>query len=177
MGEDITYVQKKRATIYCKVKDQTVGLEIAELAKAPNTPDPHIRTEGRIYLRFFNTTLPKETHVRMCLEHWEASELADKIREALQAKEKAELKLAPHKYVRKNKESKQAEETLTTVAVEKWVREQKSGYAIKVWRNSNTNKPIGHNVSMNATMFRFAAKLLDYLAVSQSWVEVPLASQ
>ena len=79
MPDATTYVQKKQTTILCKMKDQAIGLEIVEMAKAPNSPHPLIRSEERAFLRFFNSTQPKDTWIRMCLEPWEAFELAAKI--------------------------------------------------------------------------------------------------
>ena len=44
MPDATTYVQKKQTTILCKMKDQAIGLEIAEMANAPNSPpSPHPR--------------------------------------------------------------------------------------------------------------------------------------
>ena len=79
MPDATTYVQKKQTTILCKMKDQAIGLEIVEMAKAPNSPHPLIRAEGGVLLRFFCSTQPEATWVRMCLGPWEASELAAKI--------------------------------------------------------------------------------------------------
>jgi hypothetical protein len=119
-----TYVQKKQTTILCKMKDQAIGLEIVEMAKAPNSPHPLIRAEGGVLLRFFCSTQPEATWVRMCLGPWEASELAAKIHTALDTKDQVEFTLAPHKFIRRTKDDKQGEEILTTWTIERWVREQ-----------------------------------------------------
>ena len=124
MPDATTYVQKKQTTILCTVKDQPIGLEIVEMAKAPNSPHPLIRAEGGVLLRFFCSTQPEATWVRMCLGPWEASELAAKIQTALDTKDKVEFMLAPHKFIRRTKDDKQGEEILTTWTIERWVREQ-----------------------------------------------------
>jgi hypothetical protein len=54
----------------------------------------------------------------MCLGPWEASELAAKIQATLDARDKVEFTLAPHKFVRKTKDAKQEEEILTTWTIE-----------------------------------------------------------
>jgi len=71
MPDATRYVQKKQTTIYCQVKDQAIGLEIVEMAKAPIGPHLLIRAEGRVFLRFFNSSQPKATCIRSipwCLE-------------------------------------------------------------------------------------------------------------
>ncbi len=46
MPDATRYVQKKETTILCKVKEEAIGLGIAEMADAPNRHHPLIRAEG-----------------------------------------------------------------------------------------------------------------------------------
>jgi hypothetical protein len=151
--------------VYAKSKDNIVGVEVAEAFKANKNPganDP-LRAEGRVSIRFFNCALPKDTQILTMLEPWEASSLADMIREVYKSDKSAELKLAPHKYV------KAGEEIMTTVSVEKWVRETKSGYALKAVRKGQS-----HSVSMDKAHFLHTAKFLDFLSTIQSWQDVEI---
>lgn len=93
-------------TIYCKAKDRegrgevASGLEISKGINRNDSSNDPIRAEGRVFLRFFATDQPKEQHIRTMLEPWEAFQLSQLIRQAVESREKVELRLAPHKFTR-----------------------------------------------------------------------------
>jgi hypothetical protein len=162
----IANTKRRLATIYCKGKERQrhaevcVGLEISEGVKRSDSANDPIRAEGRVFLRFFSTDQPKEQQIRTMLEPWEAFQLSRLIQQAVEAKEKVELKLAPHKFTRNG------EEVVTSVLVEKWIKESRAGYAIKAVR-----KGLSYNVSMNETNLLWAGEMLRALATAQAWQE------
>jgi len=159
----IASATRRSTTIYCKTKDRekaSSGLEISEgIKRTENTNDP-VRTEGRVFLRFFATDQPKELQIRTMLEPWEAFQLSRLIQQAVESKEKVELRIAPHKFTR------DGEEIVTSVMVEKWVKESRSGYAIKAMR-----KGLSYNIAMSETHVLWAGEMLRALATSQAWQE------
>ncbi len=82
------------------------------------------------------------------------------IQQAVEAKDKVELRIAPHKFTRNG------EEIVTSVLVEKWVKESRSGYAIKAMR-----KGLSYNIVMDETHLLWAGEMLRSLATAQAWQE------
>ncbi len=159
-------VTRRTTTIYCKAGgrqgqgEAASGLEISEGVKRNEGAGDPVRVEGRVFLRFFATDQPKEQQIRTMLEPWEAFQLSVLIQQAVAAKDKVELRLAPHKFTRNG------EDIVTSVLVEKWVRESRSGYAIKAMR-----KGVAHNISMSETHLLWAGEMLRALATAQAWQE------
>ncbi len=159
-------VTRRVTTIYCKTKDRqgqgevSSGLEISEGIKRNEGADDPIRAEGRVFLRFFATDQPKEQHIRTMLEPWEAFQLSRLIRQAVDSKEKVELRLSPHKFTRNG------EDIVTSVLVERWVKENRTGYAIKAMR-----KGLNYNIAMSETHLLWAGEMLRTLATAQAWQE------
>lgn len=157
---------RRVTTIYCKTKDRqslgevSSGVEISEGIKRNESANDPVRVEGRVFLRFFATDQPKEQHIRTMLEPWEAFQLSRLIQQAVESKEKVELRLAPHKFTR------DGEDIVTSVLVEKWVKESRSGYAIKAMR-----KGLSYNIAMSETHFLWAGEMLRALATAQAWQE------
>jgi hypothetical protein len=157
---------RRTTTIYCKTKDRqgqgeaSSGIEITEGVKRTESADDPIRAEGRVFLRFFATDQPKEQHIRTMLEPWEAFQLSRLIQQAVESKDKVELRLAPHKFTRNG------EEIVTSVLVEKWVKESRSGYAIKAMR-----KGLSYNIAMSEIHFLWAGEMLRALSTAQAWQE------
>jgi hypothetical protein len=159
-------VTRRTTTIYCRAKDRqgqgevASGVEISEGIRRPESVNDPVRAEGRVFLRFFATDQPKEQHIRTMLEPWEAFQLSLLIQQAVSAKDKVELRLAPHKFTRNG------EEIVTSVLVEKWVKESRSGYAIKGMR-----KGLSYNISMSETHLLWAGEVLRALSTAQAWQE------
>ncbi len=157
---------RRVTTIYCKTKDRqgqgevSTGLEISEGIKRTESGNDPVRAEGRVFLRFFATDQPKEQHIRTMLEPCEAFQLSRLIQQAIEAKEKLELRLAPHKFTRNG------EDIITSVVVEKWVKDTRSGYAIKAMR-----KGLSYNVAMSEAYLLWAGEMLRALATAQAWQE------
>jgi hypothetical protein len=163
--EGIDMCRRRILPIYAKSRDAIVGVEVAEAYKTNKDPaanDP-LRAEGRVSLRFFNCSMPKDTQILTMLEPWEAFDLYLKMHKVARAEKSMELKLAPHKFV------KAGEEIMTTVSVEKWVRDTKSGYALKVVRKGQS-----HSVSMDEAHFLHTAEFLKFLSTIQSYQDVEL---
>ena len=159
-------VTRRLTTIYCKAKDRaghgevSSGLEISEGIKRNESANDPLRAEGRVFLRFFATDQPKEQHIRTMLEPWEAFQLSRLIQQAIEAKDKVELRLAPHKFIRNG------EDIVTSVLVEKWVKENRTGYAIKGMR-----KGLSYNIAMSEMHLLWAGEMLRALATAQAWQE------
>jgi hypothetical protein len=159
-------VTRRQTTIYCKAKERpgqpevSSGVEISEGIKRPESASDLVRAEGRVFLRFFATDQPKEQHIRTMLEPWEAFQLSRLIQQAVESKEKLELRLAPHKFTRNG------EEIVTSVLVEKWVKENRTGYAIKAMRKGQS-----YNIAMSETHLLWAGELLRTLSTAQAWQE------
>jgi len=159
-------ILRRSTTIYCRAKDRqgqgdvSAGLEISEGVKRNESADDPVRAEGRIFLRFFATDQPKEQQIRTMLEPWEAFQLSRLIGQAVEAKEKLELRLAPHKFTRNG------EEIVTCVMVEKWMRESRGGYAIKAMR-----KGLSYNIAMSEAHLLWVSEMLRTLATAQAWQE------
>ncbi len=157
---------RRLTTIYCKSRDHrgqgeaSSGIEISEGMKRTESAEDPVRSEGRVFLRFFATDQPKEQQIRTMLEPWEAFQLSRLIQQAVEAKERVELRLAPHKFTRNG------EEIVTTVVVEKWVKESRAGYAIKAMR-----KALSYNIAMDETRLLWAGEMLRSLATEQAWQE------
>jgi hypothetical protein len=159
-------IARRVSTIYCKSRDRqgageiSSGLEISEGVKRTDSASDPVRAEGRIFLRFFATDQPKEQHIRTMLEPWEAFQMSLLIHQAVGSKEKVELRLAPHKFTRNG------EDIVTSVVVEKWVKESRSGYAIKAMR-----KGLSYNIAMDETRLLWAGEMLRVLSAAQAWQE------
>ncbi len=159
-------VARRTTTIYCKTKDRqgqgevSSGLEISEGIRRNESKDEPVRAEGRVFLRFFATDQPKEQQIRTMLEPWEAFQLSRLIQQAIEAKQKVELRLAPHKFTRNG------EDIVTGVLVEKWVKENRTGYAIKAMR-----KGLSYNIAMSEMHLLWAAEMLRALATTHAWQE------
>ena len=121
---------------------------------------------GRVQLRFFKLTpktKPDElTQIRFLCEPDEAYELALKIGQVGSAAAPCKEKLNPHKF----SAGEQGGETVTTLAVERWERNGKSGYALTVGRGKEFI-----SVPVPLAKFLFAGEFLRVLATEQSWVE------
>ncbi len=162
----VAAVTRRVTTIYCKMKDRqgegevSSGLEISEGIKRNEGANDPVRAEGRVFLRFFATDQPKEQHIRTMLEPWEAFQLSRLIQQAVETNEKAELRLAPHRFTRNG------EDIVTGVLVEKWIKEGRTGYAIKAVR-----KGLSYNIAMSETHLLWAGEMLRALATAQAWQE------
>ena len=159
--------RRRMDTIYCKKKDSDVaiGVAIGESYKnITNTnPGTHAVREGRVRLRFFASNLPKETQIAFILEPWEAAKMAAAVRKSLLSKEKVEFKIGPHTF------GTGEDETTTTIFVEKWVNNGRSGFAIKAVRKQQM-----HNVSMDEDHFRWAGLLLQTYTTGSAWQDVQI---
>ncbi|MBC7961760.1 MAG: hypothetical protein H7Y05_02310 [Steroidobacteraceae bacterium] len=150
-----------------EIFSQSTGVEIRSSIK--NHEERAVVTErsGRVQLRFFKLT-PKSkpdevTQIRFICEPDEAFGLALMISQVAGSSVPCKEKLAPHKYV-----VGEGTETVTTLAVEKWERGGKSGYALTVGRGKDFI-----SVPTPLSKFLFAAEFLKYLSTDQCWVERP----
>lgn len=150
-----------------EIFSQSTGLEFREFVKHHEENGQVTERAGRVQLRFFKLTprtKPDEvTQIRFICEPDEAFSLALLIGQVAQATAPCKEKLSPHKFA-----AGQGEETVTTLAVERWERGGKSGYALTVGRGKEF-------ISVPAPLpkFLFAAEFLKCLAVEQCWVERP----
>jgi hypothetical protein len=137
-------------TLYAK----NAGVEISAYEKrTDNKP-----SEGRISLRFFKME-SKAVQIRFVAEPWESFELFRKIDQVYREGGKEAI---THKFAGKEGE------VITKLAVEKYERNNKPGYALIIQRGTESI-----NVSASEGHFLYAGELLRHLATAQAWVEQP----
>lgn len=149
-----------------EIFSQSTGLEIRDAVKSHEEQGRVVERAGRVQLRFFKLT-PKTrsdevTQVRFICEPDEAYALALMINQVAGSSVPCKEKLNPHKFA----VGEQGSETVTTLAVEKWERGGKGGYALTVGRGKEFI-----SVAMPLTKFLFAGEFLRVLATEQCWVE------
>ncbi|WP_224962713.1 hypothetical protein [Geomonas subterranea] len=162
--------QKKRSvTFYSKARgsDIATGCEITEYEKRNG------KTEGRVALRFFISDNSKE-QIRFVCEPHEAYSLFFKINKVARSAVACKEQTLPHKIEREDGGKKTS--IITSVTVEKWVRENRSGYAIVGSRTID-----GKNNSFNVAISDVAALLyygdfLKFLSCAQAWETIPDAA-
>jgi len=149
-----------------EIYSQSTGVEIRETVKVHEENGRTTERCGRIQLRFFKLT-PKSspdevTQVRFICEPDEAFGLGLMISQVASSTVPCKEKLNPHKF----QAGEQGGETVTTLAVEKWERSGKSGYALTVGRGKDFI-----SVPTPLAKFLFAGEFLRFLATEQCWVE------
>lgn len=161
--------KKRSVTFYCKARGSEVatGCEITEYEKRNG------KTEGRVVLRFFISDNSKE-QVRFVCEPREAYSLFFKINKVARANAACKEQTLPHKIEREEGGKKIS--IITSVTVEKWVRENRSGYAIIGSRTID-----GKNNSFNVAIpdvadLLYYGKFLEFLSCAQAWETVPEAA-
>jgi hypothetical protein len=143
-------MKKQQFVIYSK----STGVEIGPAEKRSDGR----AAEGRVVVRFFKLE-EGSAAIRFLVEPWEAFDLSRKIDQVYRNGGKEKL---THKF--QGSEG----EVITTLFVEKWERNDKSGFAISVQRDKDSI-----NVPADDGRFLFAAEFLRFLSTSQSWVELP----
>lgn len=161
--------RKRTVTFYSKSKgsDIATGCEITEYEKRNG------KTEGRVALRFFISDNSKE-QVRFVCEPHEAYSLFFKINKVARSTVPCKEQTLPHKIEREEGGKKIT--IITSVTVEKWVRGDRSGYAIIGSRTID-----GKNNSFNVSIPDVAALLyygdfLKFLSCAQAWEFLPEAA-
>jgi hypothetical protein len=148
-----------------EIFSQSTGVEIRDAVKSHDENGQTTERAGRVLLRFFKLT-PKTkaddvTQIRFICEPDEAYALALMISQVANSAAACKEKLNPHKF-----SSAEHGETVTTLAVEKWERGGKSGYALTVGRGKDFI-----SVPTPLSKFVFAGELLKEMALEQCWVE------
>ena len=145
---------------------QSTGVEIRAAIKSHDEGGQVTERAGRIQLRFFKLTpktKPDEiTQIRFICEPDEAFALSLMISQVAASSVPCKEKLNPHKFVIGD----QGTETVTTLSVEKWERNGKSGFALIIGRGKDFI-----SVPVPLTKFLYAGEFLKYLSTEQSWVE------
>ncbi len=113
--------------------------------------------EGRVVLRFFRLE-EKTPAIRFMVEPWECFDLAKKIGRVCDEGGREKL---THKFEGNDGE------VVTTLTVEKWERNGKSGCAMAVQRDKDAI-----NVPAEEGRIRYTAEFLRFLSTAQSWVEL-----
>ena len=149
-----------------EIFSQTTGVEIRESSKSHEENGQVTERCGGVMLVFFKLTprtKPDEvTQIRYICEPDEAFALALLISQVAGSTVMCKEKLNPHKF----STGEQGVETTTTLAVEKWERGGKSGFALTVGRGTDFI-----SVPVPLTRFLFAGEFLRSLAMEQCWVE------
>jgi hypothetical protein len=149
-----------------EIYSQSTGVEIRVGIKIHEEAGQVTERAGRIQLRFFKLTprtKPDEvTQIRFICEPDEAFGLALMIGQVAASSAPCKEKLNPHKFVG----SDQGMESVTTLSVEKWERNGKSGFALTVGRGKDFI-----SVPVPLGKFLFAGEFLKYLSTEQCWVE------
>ncbi len=113
--------------------------------------------EGRVVLRFFRLE-EKTSAIRFMVEPWECFDLARRIGRVCDEGGREKL---THKFEGSDGE------VITTLTVEKWERNCKSGCAMAVQRDKDVI-----NVPAEEGRIRYTAEFLRFLSTAQSWVEL-----
>jgi hypothetical protein len=155
----------KRYRCY-EIFSQSTGVEIREAFKSHEENGQVSERSGRVQLRFFKLT-PKSrpdevTQIRFICEPDEAFGLALMISQVAASSMPCKEKLAPHKF----SGGEQGTETVTTLAVEKWERSGKNGYALTIGRGKDFI-----SVPVPLPKFLFTGEFLRAIATEQCWVE------
>ncbi|RII26902.1 MAG: hypothetical protein CXR30_15880 [Geobacter sp.] len=152
-----------------EIFSQSTGVEIREAAKTHEENGRVMERAGRVQLRFFKLTprtrTDEVTQIRFICEPDEAFGLALMIGQVAASSAPCKEKLSPHKFTAGDR----GEETVTTLAVEKWERGGKSGFALTIGRGKDFI-----SVPVPLTKFLFAGEFLRTLATEQCWVERPV---
>lgn len=114
--------------------------------------------EGRIALRFFRLE-EKSQPLRFVVNPTEGFELSRLISRICQSGGKETM---THKYEGPDGE------TVSKLAVERYERNNRQGYALSIQRGEESV-----NVSTTADHFLYAAEFLRHLSLVQAWVEIP----
>lgn len=141
-------MKKQQCVIYSK----SSGVEIGPGEKRTDGRP----AEGRVVLRLFKFEEGAGS-IRFMMEPWECFDLSRKIAAVQQSGGKEKL---THCFEGSDGE------IVTTLMVEKWERNGKSGCAISVQRDKETI-----NVPLDESRFLYAAEFLRYLSTAQAWVE------
>lgn len=155
----------KRYRCY-EIFSQSTGVEIRAAVKTNEEHGQVVERSGRIQLRFFKLT-PKTkpddvTQIRFICEPDEAFGLSVMIDQVAGSSVPCKEKLNPHKF----SVGEQGIETVTTVSVEKWERNGKSGYALTAGRGKDfISVPVPH------AKFLFAGEFLRAISTQECWVE------
>lgn len=162
-------MKKRTHTIFCRARNSelSTGVEICEYEKRNGGPP-----EGRIAMRFFQSDNARE-QVRVVLQPVEAYDLFVKINQVARSTVACKESTLPHKVERTEGDKKI--EIISSVVVEKWVREGRSGYAIIGSRVTN-GKSNSFNVAISeqkgfpaVNRLLFIGELLRFLSSVQSW--------
>ena len=139
----------------CTIYTKSAGVEIGPYEKRQEAKP----REGRISLRFFK--IEGGTHMlRFIVEPWEGFELSRILSSIYREGGKQAL---THKFKGNNGE------IITRLAVEKFERNGKPGYALIIQRENDSI-----NVSLAAGQFLYVAEFLRHLSMTEAWVEEPV---
>lgn len=158
--------KKRSVTFYCKSRGSEIatGCEIVEYEKRNG------KTEGRVALRFFISDNSKE-QVRFVCEPREAYSLFFKINKVARSAVACKEQTLPHKVEREEHGKKVT--IITSVTVEKWVRDKRSGYAI-IGSRTIDGKNNSFNVAIpDVSDLLYYGKFLEFLSCAQAWETVP----
>ncbi len=142
-------MKKPQFVLYSK----NTGVEISSSEKRSEGRLP----EGRVVLRFFKLE-EGAAAIRFMVEPWESFDLARKIGRICAEGGREKL---THRFEGSDGE------VVTTLTVEKWERNGKSGCALAVQRNKDAI-----NVPAEEGRILYAAEFLRYLSTAQSWVDI-----
>ncbi len=139
---------------------QKSGLDVAGVVK--EVEKKNIRT-GMVQLRFFHLQPPTEgkiTQIKFNLEPWEAYDLYLRINKVFREGGKEKI---THKFKTGDTE------IVTSVTVEKWERNGKSGLGIAAGRDKDfISVPISQD---NGSRFLYVGEFLKFLSTRQQFVE------
>lgn len=161
--------KKRSVTFYSKTKGSEIatGCEITEYEKRNG------KTEGRVALRFFISDNSKE-QVRFVCEPHEAYSLFFKINKVARSATACKEQTLPHRIERQ--ENGKTITIITSVTVEKWVRGDRSGYAI-IGSRTIDGKNNSFNVSIqDVSSLLYYGKFLEFLSCAQAWEFLPEAA-
>lgn len=149
----------KRAgqTLYAK----SSGVEISSTTREKEKGD-YVSSYGAIRVRFFEMEKGKKS-ITLILNPVEACKASRAIKLCLKSKQAVKEQICFHKF-----KGEKGEQT-TSVEAQKWVKGDKSGYALVVFQKNGTNVVI--NVPLDRNTAIYASLLFENLSMDASWTD------
>ncbi|WP_457569142.1 hypothetical protein [Desulfurobacterium sp.] len=148
----------KGTTIYAK----KTGVEIASVTRK-RAKGEFVEKYGAVRMRFFQMEGDKNS-IRVILNPVEAAKLGRVLKKLISSQKAVKVQIFYHQY------EKDGNKVSTTLTAEKWVKGDKSGYALILHQKNGGEVKI--NVPMDKDTAYYLGLLMEHLAIEQSWFSV-----
>jgi len=148
----------KGTTVYAA----KTGVEVVGVTRR-RTKGEFVEKYGAVRMRFFQMEGDKNS-IRVILNPVEAAKLGRVLKKLTSSQKAAKVQIFYHSY------EKDGKKISTTLTAEKWVKGEKSGYALVLHQKNGGEVKI--NVPMDKDTAYYLGLLMEHLAVEQSWFAV-----